>query len=142
MKCKFVQQDKAVNDPIISAFLKDRPDGFIALNRGDIIYLQENSEIIGALNFEEVDDDCASPPYIWVDTFWIFDENNRRKGYGTKLMRCFFERIKKLKINVRLLPIQQDDAKKFFNKLHFKEIKDQHVEITFKDIKKYHLSEK
>ena len=142
MKCKFVRQDNAVKDPIISAFLEDHPGGFIALNRGDIIYLQENSEIIGALNFEEADDDHPSPPYIWVDAFWIFDKNNRRKGYGTKLMKCFFERIIKIKKNVRLLPVQHEDAKKFFDKLHFKEIKDQQVEITFKDIIKYHLSEK
>jgi hypothetical protein len=140
MICRYVQQEKAVEDVLIKKFLKNHHEGFIALNRGDIIYLHENSEIIAALNYEEVDDNRPSSPYIWIDAIWVFDENNRRKGYGTKLMKCFFKSIKKFKKNVHLHPVE--DAKKFFVKLHFKEIEDQHVEITFKDIKKYHLGEK
>jgi len=107
----------------------------------NVIYLHEKSEIIGALNFDIQHDPNNNPKHIWVGEVRIFDKNKRGRGYGTKLIKYLFKRLNEMnfKIPVRLKHNNNESVKRFYLKLHFKEIEsERHFEISFADIEKYH----
>lgn len=143
MKLRHIYQN-AAKRKLAYKYLEKNPDGTFLANTTfvNIIYLQEKSEIIGALNFEVTPYyGTNNPKYIWVDEVRIFEENNQGRGYGTKLMKYLFKRLNEmnLKIPVRLKHNNTEIAKRFFLKLHFKEIdSERHFEISFADIEKYH----
>jgi GNAT superfamily N-acetyltransferase len=69
----------------------------------------------------------------------LVEKNNRRKGYGTKIMKCFFEMIKDKKMDVGLQCVENNKiGRKFFRKMKFRRTGKQHFIITFGEIEKYY----
>jgi hypothetical protein len=112
-------------------------EDFILLNQGDMLYLHEGFEIFAALSFE------YRKSCIFIENIWV-EYNLRHTGYGTVLMKHFFETIRNEKKDVELHCLKSNlEAREFFRKLHLKQKyvspHEDELIIKFEDIEKYFL---
>jgi GNAT superfamily N-acetyltransferase len=139
MKFTLIPENEKLSHPLMEEY-RNTHDGedFFFLDTGrDLIILHEGFDIIAGIsyNFTWLTEDIEN-----IDiTELKVNENFRRQGYGTEIMKYIFEMAKNQKKPVTLV-CRSDNTigQNFFAKLHFKKIKNGELCVSYDDIARYY----